>query len=57
MQTHTSHEICFTALLLLSFAIGCGDLDKNADAGLPSSYSGGYFRVTEVTFTSAGDGS
>ncbi|HYL93079.1 MAG TPA: ice-binding family protein [Alphaproteobacteria bacterium] len=34
MRTHSKRKICFTALLLLNFAFGCGDPDKNATAGI-----------------------
>ncbi|PYP82922.1 MAG: hypothetical protein DMG65_25360 [Candidatus Angelobacter sp. Gp1-AA117] len=36
MRTHSKYKIWFTALLLLSFAIGCGDPDKNGTATLPT---------------------
>jgi len=32
MRRHSSYKIWFTAFLLLSFAVGCGDADKNAVA-------------------------
>lgn len=35
MQRHSNHTILFTGLLLLSFAVGCGDRDRNANAGKP----------------------
>jgi hypothetical protein len=35
MRTHNNYAIGFTALLLFSFAAGCGDPDKNANAGKP----------------------
>jgi hypothetical protein len=33
MRTHSNHKIWATALLLLIFAAGCGDADKNAGGG------------------------
>jgi hypothetical protein len=36
MRTHSNHKIWITALLLLSFAIGCGDPDKNGIASSPT---------------------
>jgi hypothetical protein len=33
MRTHSNHTILFTALLLLSFAVGCGDPDSRASGG------------------------
>jgi hypothetical protein len=36
MRIYNKHTIWFTGLLLLSFAIGCGDPDKNANAGKPA---------------------
>jgi len=35
MRTHSYFMSYFAALLLLSFAVGCGDPDKNANAGKP----------------------
>src|SRR5256885_16213090 len=32
MRIHRHHNICLTALLLLIFAAGCGDPDKNVAA-------------------------
>ncbi|HEV3316682.1 MAG TPA: ice-binding family protein [Candidatus Angelobacter sp.] len=36
MRTHSKYKIWFTALLLVSFAIGCGDPDKNGIATPPT---------------------
>lgn len=36
MRTHSKYKIWFTALLLVSFAIGCGDPDKNGIAPPPT---------------------
>jgi hypothetical protein len=36
MRTYINRTICFTALLLLSFAIGCADHDRDANAGKPT---------------------
>jgi hypothetical protein len=36
MRIHSSHKIWFTAILLLSFAAGCGDPDKNGIVSGPA---------------------
>lgn len=35
MRSYSNHKIWFTAFLLFIFATGCGDPDKNANAGNP----------------------
>jgi hypothetical protein len=35
MRIQNKHTILFSALLLFTFAVGCGDPDKNANAGQP----------------------
>jgi len=46
MLAHGNRLNCLAAILLLSFAVGCGDYDKNANSGKPAD----PFTVPTVTF-------
>jgi hypothetical protein len=53
MLTYWSRKSCFIAILLLSFVVGCGDYDKNANAGKP----GDPLTAPTVTFVTPPNGS